>query len=227
DAPPDEGLEGTLARRDALRSRAGALYFPWIVAGGRALPPSGHIAGLYARTDEEAAFFAAPANRELVGATDLALRVASIERGQLYAAQVNDLRALPGRGIYVMGASSLAGANQGAWSSIAVCRLFITVGRWLARAMIDLPFSPNDVQLWVRVRRELSAYFWDLWRRGALRGATPEEAFYVKCDRETNGDDVRAAGLLVTEIGLAPAVPAEFIVARLVQRPGAVTALAE
>ncbi|MGZ4643239.1 MAG: hypothetical protein ACXVX8_14055, partial [Blastococcus sp.] len=141
----------------------------------------------------------------------------------LTAAGVNPLRALPGRGIRVWGARTLAGADEGEWGAVGVSRLFLSLTRWLAVNGAALAFEPNDLPLWIRVRRQLSERLWQMWRDGSLTGATPDAAFYVRCDAETNPVEVRDAGLVVTEIGLAPSVPAEFVVVRLVQQDGRTT----
>ena len=122
-----------------------------------------------------------------------------------------------------VGKGHLAGPGDPAWSPVGVCRLFLSLTRWLRSTGEGFVFEPDDVQTWVRVRRELSERLWRLWRQGTLAGATPEEAFYVTCDAETNPPAVRDAGLVVTEIGLAPSVPAEFVVVRLVQQDGRTT----
>lgn len=226
DALPGRTPAEVVGDRAAFDSRAGALYYPWIrVAGGRAVPPSGHIAGVYARNDREAGFFRAPANYELAGAYDLAPRFPAADQSLLHTGGVNALRAVPGRGIRVWGARTLAGPRNTEWAQVGVRRLFLTVGRWLEGAMAGLAFQPNSLATWVRVRRELGDYLWELWRQGGLAGDTPEAAFYVKCDAELNPEPVRRAGLLVVEIGLAPLAPAEFIVARIVQRDGQTIAL--
>jgi phage tail sheath protein FI len=104
-----------------------------------------------------------------------------------------------------------------------VRRLFLTAGRWVERMMADVAFEPNDFLLWARIERELRAYFSALFRQGALKGATEEEAFYVRCDAETNTPEVREAGIVVTEIGLAPALPDEFVVVQLIHSASGVT----
>lgn len=221
DALPERTPAEVAADRAGFDSRAGALYYPWIrLAGGRPCPPSGHIAGIYARVDREAGFYRAPANYAVEGAYDLAPRVAPADQGLLHFGGVNELRAIPGRGIRVWGARSLAGPRNAEWGQVGVCRLFLNVGRWIERSLTGLAFQPNGLSTWLRVRRELGDYLWELWRRGWLAGAVPEEAFYIKCDAETNPEEVRRAGMLVVEVGLAPLAPAEFIVARLVQRDG-------
>jgi phage tail sheath protein FI len=224
DAFPGATAADALAQRAELRSRSGALYFPWVrLTGGQVVPPSGHVAGMYAAVDAARGVGAAPANLELPGVLDLVPPPTPAEVDELSAAGVNPLRALPGRGIRVWGARSLAGPGQAEWTSVGVCRLFLSLARWLRTTGEGFVFEPDDVQTWVRVRRELSERLWRLWRQGTLAGATPEAAFYVKCDAETNPRVVRDAGLVVTEIGLAPSVPAEFVVVRLVQQDGRTT----
>ncbi|MEG3936003.1 phage tail sheath C-terminal domain-containing protein, partial [Microcoleus sp. T3_B1] len=102
------------------------------------------------------------------------------------------------------------------WQYINVRRLFLTVLRWIERNLEDVVFEPNDFKLWVRIERELTTYLESLLRKGALQGRTPQEAFYIKCDSETNPPEMRDIGTVVTEIGLAPTKPNEFIVVRLI-----------
>lgn len=221
DAFPDATTADVLAQREGLRSRFGALYFPWVrLADGAVVPPSGHVAGLYAGVDATRGTGASPANEELSGVLDLVPPPDPAQLDALSSAGVNPLRALPGRGIRVWGARTLAGPDEPEWAAVGVGRLFLAVARWLAAAGVALAFEPNDLRLWVRIRRELSERLWRLWRAGGLAGATADAAFYVKCDAETNPRAVREAGMVVTEIGLAPSVPAEFVVVRLVQQDG-------
>jgi hypothetical protein len=112
-----------------------------------------------------------------------------------------------------------------AWTYIPVRRLFLTAARWVERNLVEVTFEPNNTALWVRIERELGAYFEQLFHQGALRGATPEQAFYVKCNAETNSAADRDAGTVTTEIGLAPAVPNEFVVVTIVHQPGGVSVL--
>src|SRR5262245_40791419 len=234
DAPP---LAGT---SDLLRYRAqltvgqdepvnGAIYHPWIrIAQGQgtgSVPPCGHVAGVYARSDAQAGVFKAPANEEVLGALDLTVirdgKEVSIDidntvQDELNPEGVNCLRAFPGRGIRVWGARTLS--RDPDWRYVNVRRLFLTLRRWIDQNMTWATLEPNEPRLWVRIQRELTSYLSGLWRAGALAGVTPGEAFYVKCDLETNPDDRRAAGEVTTEIGLAPSVPAEFIVVRVIHR---------
>jgi phage tail sheath protein FI len=207
-------------QRAALPSdRDGAIYHPWlgvVSSDGQRLylPPSGHVAGVYARSDRQAGPLRAPANMAIDGVVDLWYSPGDDVIARLYGNGVNCLRALPGRGIRVWGARTLS--DDPAWLHVSARRVFLTVGRWLERFMADLAFEPNDVRLWVRIMRELTAYLDGLLRRGALMGSTADEAFFVKCDGETNPPEVIAAGLVVTVAGLALTAPAEFIFIRII-----------
>ena len=207
-------------QRANLNSQDGALYHPWLWAPGQDgtplyLPPCGHVAGVYARSDQQAGVHKAPANEVVDGVLDLRANLADDVLGRLYAEGVNCLRAVPGRGIRVWGARTLSG--EPSWQSVGARRVFLTMGRWLERFLAELTYEPNDVRLWVRIMRELTAYLDGLFQRGALKGRTPEEAFFVKCDSETNPPDATEAGMVVTDVGVALAAPAEFIVVRIIQ----------
>lgn len=237
DAPPDAEVKGLLKYRNELTMGqtepvTGALYYPWIRILGASpslpIPPCGHVAGIYARTDARAGVFKAPANEELLGALDLgvsdgqketAIAVNNQLQDELNPEGVNCLRAFPGRGIRVWGARTLS--REPEWRYVNVRRLFLTVRRWIEQNMAWATFEPNDPRLWVRVQRELTVYLTKLWRDGALAGLQPEQAFYVKCDVETNPPEQRELGEIVTEIGLAPGSPSEFIVVRITHRVGA------
>ncbi|MEW6211584.1 MAG: phage tail sheath subtilisin-like domain-containing protein [Acidobacteriota bacterium] len=196
-----------------------ALYYPWLLTiGGRAVPPCGHVAGIFARTDAKVGVFKAPANEEIFGALDLERQIDNTAQDQLNPEGVNCLRVFPGRGIRVWGARTLSRDSN--WRYVNVRRLFLTLRRWIDANMMWAAFEPNTVLLWARIQRELTTYLSKLFRDGALRGATEAEAFYVKCDAETNPPERRDAGEVATEIGLAPMSPAEFIVVRIIHRVG-------
>src|SRR5262245_59697673 len=186
--------------------------------GGCLVPPCGHVAGIVARSDARVGFFKAPANEEVFGVLDLETDIDNSIQDQLNPAGVNCLRAFRGRGIRVWGARTLS--RDPNWRYINVRRLFLTLRRWLDLNMAWATFEPNEPGLWVRIQRKLTTYLANLLRDGALQGATPEQAFYVKCDRETNPPEGREVGQVVTEIGLAPLAPAEFIVLRIIHRAG-------
>jgi phage tail sheath protein FI len=124
------------------------------------------------------------------------------------------VRAFPGRGIRIWGARTLT--TDAAWAQVSVRRLILTIGRWLERSSQSFAFEPNNFALWVRINRQVTAYLQGLFERGALKGTTATEAFFVKCDAETNPPDVRGAGKVVTEVSVAPVRPNEFITVRLV-----------
>jgi uncharacterized protein len=221
-------------QRAALTGEDGALYHPWLWVPGRDgppryVPPCGHLAGAYARSDQRAGAHKAPANEAVEGVLDLRDNLTGDAFGRLYAQGVNCLRALPGRGIRVWGARTLS--DDPAWRHVGARRVFLTLSRWVERFMTGLVHEPNDVRLWVRIMRELTAYLDGLFERGALKGRSPDEAFFVKCDGETNPPEVVDAGVLVTLVGLALAAPAEFVVARIIHgasgvsiQPGSATA---
>lgn len=201
----------------------GALYYPFIwvpslqdSSKAQLVPPSGHVAGVYARTDQARGVFVPPANEILENVQDLEGGGSSEgEMATLYAVGANPLRSFPTRGIRVWGARTLS--QEPAWQYVNVRRLFLTLTRWLTRFMADVVFEPNNVQLWARIARELTAYLDVLFRQGALKGRTAQEAFYVKCDEDTNPPESQRAGIVTAEIGLAVAVPSEYLTLRVIQ----------
>ncbi|MEH1795578.1 phage tail sheath family protein [Nostoc sp.] len=211
----------------------GVLYFPWLKNAqdphigspnqvkGRLVPPCGHIAGIISRSDRTRGVFKAPANEEIFDALDLEVTVDKTLQDVLNPLGINCLRAFPGRGIRILGARTLS--QDVNWRYINVRRLFLTLARWIDQNMLWATFEPNSPFLWVRIQRELNAYLEELWRAGALQGQIRDQAFYVKCDAETNPPESRETGEIVTEIGLAPSSPAEFIIVRIVHRVGAIT----
>jgi len=215
--------------QEGLTGTNGALYYPWVrVPDGPAatsgfIPPCGHVAGVYARSDQRVGVHKAPANEVLEGVLDLEVNLTDAQQGELNPMGVNCLRAFPGRGIRVWGARTLAAEDNAEWKYVNVRRLFLTAGRWIERAMASVVFESNDHKLWARIVRELTAYFNGLFQKGALKGRTAQEAFYVKCDAETNPREVREEGMVITEIGLAPTSPNEFVVVRIIHGAGGVT----
>ena len=219
-------LDGLPAPGDVARQAAaltgqdgayGALYHPWLVVAGpapRPVPPCGHVAGIVSRGDREVGVHKAPANQDLTDVLDVEVGLDAAQVGDLYAAGVNCIRALPGRGVRAWGARTLSGEPAG--RDLAARRVLVTIARWLELFMVGLVHEPHDVRLRVRVLREVGAYLEGLHRQGALRGRTAEEAFSVRCDEQTNPPASVEAGLLVTEIGVALGVAAEFVVVRVI-----------
>ena len=198
----------------------GAMYHPWVAvgsagAGTRLVPPCGHVAGAYSRGDQAVGVHKPPGGGVLEGPLDLQVGLEDDEIGTLTASGVNCLRSVPGRGIRVWGARTLS--DDPAWRDISVRRVIGTIVRWMRRFMTGLAMEPNDVRLWVRILREVTGYLDGLYRVGALRGASAQEAFFVKCDAETNTPQTIDRGLVITQIGVMPAVGAEVVVVRVVQ----------
>jgi phage tail sheath protein FI len=204
------------------QSNFGTLYFPWVivtdpVSGQRvSTPPSGHMAGIWARTDATRGVHKAPANEPALGVSGLVHRVSRGEQELLNPAGVNCIRYFPGEGIRVWGARTLA-AEASEWRYLNVRRLVNMIKESIADGTRWIVFEPNDYTLWRSIRRDIGAFLTNVWRDGALLGRTPQEAFFVKCDEETNPPDVRDAGQVVTIIGLAPVKPAEFVIFKLMQ----------
>lgn len=235
DAPPDLDPEGIRTYRnetanfDGGSGKYGALYYPWISIANPApsngqdriimVPPSGHIAGIYARVDAERGVHKAPANEAVRGALKLERRLIDSEQGILNPLGINCIREFPGRGILVWGARTLA-EESSEWRYINVRRLFNFVEESIYENTQWVVFEPNDMDTWERVKRTITEFLTRVWRSGALFGATPEQAFYVKCDAELNPPAVRDAGQLIVEVGIAPVKPAEFVIFRFKQLPG-------
>lgn len=204
-------------------SKYAALYYPWIKVAGpdgqpMPLPPSGHMAGIWARNDNTRGVHKAPANEVITGALEAVSGVTKGEQDTLNPIGVNCLRSFPGRGLRVWGARTLS--SDPAWRYINVRRLFNYVEKSIENGTQWVVFEPNDETLWAMVRRDVSAFLMGVWRDGALFGSTPDQAFFVKCDAEINPSDVRDRGQLFIDIGLSPVKPAEFVVFRLSQWAG-------
>lgn len=220
-APASEGG----ARPRTSEGGYGAVYFPWItardIAGSDviAVPPSGHVAGIYARSDATRGVHKAPANEVVRGALGVTYRVTQEEQGMLNPVGVNCIRFFTRDGIRVWGARTLADASS-EWRYINVRRLFNMIEESIGKSTRWVVFEPNDRSLWKAIRRDITAFLTMVWRDGALMGKTPEEAFFVKCDEETNTPDVIDAGRVVIVIGIAPVKPAEFVIFRISQSAG-------
>jgi phage tail sheath protein FI len=200
------------------------LYYPWIQVDDPLtnkpilIPPSGHMAGIWARNDNTRGVHKAPANEVVQGAVGLAYNVTKGEQDTLNPIGVNCMRAFPGRGIRVWGARTLS--SNPSWRYINVRRLFNYIEKSIERGTQWVVFEPNDLMLWARVRRDIGAFLSTVWSEGALFGAAPTEAFYVKCDKELNPPESRDLGRLIVEIGICPVKPAEFVIFRISQWAG-------
>jgi len=201
-----------------------AFYFPWIkvfnplINQDSRIPPSGHIAGVYAKTDIERGVFKAPANEVVVGARSLEFQITKREQDILNPRGVNCIRVFPARGIRVWGART--SSTNTLWKYINVRRYFLYVGESIDEGTQWVVFEPNDEKLWARVNQTITQFLVTEWRNGALMGTKPAEAFFVKVDRTTMTQSDIDNGRLIVIIGLAVVKPAEFVIFRLTQFQG-------
>lgn len=202
-----------------------ALYFPWlqvfdpISRQNIYVPPSGHMAGVYARVDAERGVFKAPANETVLGAVGLKYDISRSKQDKLNPQGINCIRSLNGN-IRVWGARTLGGDGNTEFKYINIRRLFNYLRESIDEGTQWAVFEPNAPDLWAKIRRNINAFLLITWQEGALFGNTPEQAFYVKCDEETNPPEIRDAGQVVTEIGVAVVKPAEFVIFKLSQSSG-------
>lgn len=205
-----------------------ALYWPWIrvlnpVDGHLIeIPPCGHVAGVWARTDATRGVAKAPANESVRGAVELATEIGDHDQDPLNRAGVNCIRGFPGRGIRTWGARTLAAESDPEWRYVSVRRLFNYLTASIARGTSWAVFEPNDEILWSQLRIAVENFLTGEWRNGNLFGSSPGEAFFVKCDDETNPPDLIEAGQVNIQVGVAPVEPAEFVIFQISQhRPAA------
>jgi uncharacterized protein len=222
DCPPGMSTRDVLKWR---RGRAGydskdaTLYYPWLEVAdpltGRPLlvPPSGHVAGVWCRTDAAQGVHRAPTDAVVEGVAGLGFDVADTDQDQLAEAGVNSIRAFPAKGIRVWGARTLSSDPE--WRYVPVRRILLYLEESIDRGTRWTVFEPNDERLWQRLREEVERFLHRHWRAGALAGETANDAYYVKCDAETNPPEIVEAGHVVCEIGIAPVKPREFALLRL------------
>lgn len=217
DIPQSKDIEWVRRWRRRTDSSYCAYYWPWLRATGmddkpRIVPPSGFLAGCYARRDLDGVHHA-PANLEIEGVQDIALRVTEDHIGLLNADAVNTFRIQ--RGVRPWGARTAS--SDPSWRYVPIRRLFIMLRRSLEAGFAWVTFEPNNHVTWEIVRRRVSEFLSGLYQRGMLAGGNLEEAFFVKCDAETNPPEQVDSGLLICDIGVAPVHPAEFIMISLTQ----------
>jgi phage tail sheath protein FI len=201
-----------------------AYYYPWIkiydpmINDQRLIPPTGHIAGIFARTDVERGVHKAPANEVVRGARDMQFPVTKGDQDILNPKGVNCIRDFrsDGRGIRLWGARTMS--SDGQWKYVNVRRLFLFVEESIDEGTQWVVFEPNDEPTWAKVRRSITNFLISVWRSGALMGTTQDEAFFVKCDRTTMTQDDIDNGRLICYIGIAPVKPAEFVIFRISQK---------
>ncbi len=221
-------------------SNYAAMYFPWVQVVDQTLvsvtgkpieewkptagaldfmPPSAHMAGIYARVDETRGVHKAPANEVVRGALALEYLVSQNEQKGLNPKGINVIRGFDGN-LKVWGARTLGGDDNGEFKYINVRRLFNFLRESIDEGTQFAVFEPNAPPLWQKIRRSVTAFLTNVWRDGALFGDTPEQAFFVKCDETTNPPEVRDMGQVVTVIGVAVVKPAEFVIFRISQWAG-------
>jgi len=226
DSPKDKSVDEIKKHReDHLASDKGvaALYYPWIETSVEKLedkgkvvlekmlvPPSGAVAGIYARSDSEKGVHKVPANEIVRGALSLEKNITKAEQDILNPLGINCIRAFKGRGIRVWGARTIS--TDPLWKYVNVRRLFLYLEESIDKSTQWVVFEPNNEQLWARVAQSVDNFLLTVWKSGALMGTTPEEAFFVKCDRTTMSENDIDNGKLVVRIGVAPTKPAEFVI---------------
>lgn len=220
DIPPSKDIEWVRRWRRRTDSSYCAYYWPWLKVTShddktRVVPPSGFLLGCYARRDLEGVHHA-PANMEIEGAQDVALRITEDHIGILNADAVNTFRLQ--RGVRAWGARTASSDPQ--WRYIPIRRLFIMLRRSIEAGFAWITFEPNNPTTWDRVRDRTIAFLSDLYSKGMLGGGNPAQAFFVKCDAETNPPDQIDSGVMVCDIGVAPVTPTEFIMISLTQTMG-------
>ncbi|MGH2449962.1 MAG: phage tail sheath family protein [Candidatus Limnocylindria bacterium] len=205
-----------------------ALYFPAVqiddpVGGLREVPPSGAVAGVIARTDEQRGVWKQPAGTDagLRGIRGLTAAVADADGERLNTAGINALRTFPGQGIRVWGGRTLASAAEPEWKYVSVRRLLLFIEESIDQGTRWAVFEPNDEPLWRAVRSSIESFLLELFRQGALQGQMPDDAYFVRCDRTTMTQEDIDDGRLVCLVGVAPRRPAEFVLLRFGHKAGA------
>ena len=226
-----EGIKSWLGGASTLRSRNAAVYFPRVDIPDplnayrlRATPPSGTVAGLYARTDTTRGVWKAPAGTEakLTNVQKLEYKLTDGENGVLNPLAINCLRVFPVYGPIAWGARTLNGADQLAdeYKYVPVRRLALFLEESLYRGTQWVVFEPNDEPLWSQIRLNIGAFLHDLFRQGAFQGQTPQDAYFVKCDKTTTTQNDINLGIVNIVVGFAPLKPAEFVVLQIQQIAG-------
>jgi phage tail sheath protein FI len=216
------GIGAVRAWRSRFDSKYAAFYYPWLrvvdplrsaISITRDLPPSGHVAGQYARNDFQFGVHKAPANSPMVWVQDVTIAIADEAHGLLNPIGVNAVRPLAGRGIRIFGARTVSSDPN--WRFVNVRRLLMMIEKAIDVATQWATFEPNDVSTRTKIHLALTSFLISLWQRGALMGDIAEEAFFVKCDEENNPPGERANGRMHATVGIAPSRPFEFVILRV------------
>jgi len=226
--PPDDSIPDIQAQRQQFDTKYAALYHPWLLVPDPfpvsttarldyPIPPSGHMVGVYARTDIDRGVHKAPANEVVRGIVGLQ-RVLNKEQHDVlnpYPVNINVIRDFRGdnRGIRVYGGRVITSDSD--WKYVNVRRLLIFIEASIDRGLQWVVFEPNAEPLWARVRRAISNFLTLVWRNGGLEGTKVEEAYFVKCDRTTMTQTDIDQGRLIALVGVAPVKPAEFVIVRI------------
>jgi phage tail sheath protein FI len=229
DTQPQQEVSGARDARSRIDSKYAALYYPWVTVANPAwrpgrddlrreidLPPSGFVAGVYARNDVQRGVHKAPANEVVRGAIRFETDVNFDEQGVLNPIGVNCLRFFPGRGNRVWGARTASSDPE--WKYVNVRRYFNYVERSIDVGTQWAVFEPNGEALWANVRQTIASFLYNEWRNGALLGTDPKQAYFVRCDRSTMTQNDLDNGRLVCLVGLAVVKPAEFVIFRIGQK---------
>ena len=219
---------GGVTGNDAINA---AFYFPWVIAADplqqnrpRAFPPSGFVAGVFARTDASRGVWKAPAGSDasLTGALGASTVLTNDENGVLNPLAINCIRNFPAYGTVVWGARTLQGNDErgSEWKYVPVRRTALFIEESLYRGTQWVVFEPNDEPLWAQIRLNVGAFMHNLFRQGAFQGTTPNDAYFVKCDKETTTQNDINLGIVNIVVGFAPLKPAEFVVIQLQQMAG-------
>ncbi len=215
----EQAVVPVATHRPPVQSSYAAYYHPWIEVPSLdrtsqlMVPPCGHIAGVYAKTDTERGVWKAPANEVLVGVTGLSQELNEADSETLNASGIDVIRKFAAQGIRVWGARTTSPDSE--WKYVNVRRLLIYLEQSIERGLQWVVFEPNDAALWMAVRNSIENFLVGFWRAGGLQGTKPEEAFFVKCDRDTITQDDIDNGRLICVIGVAPVKPAEFVIIRI------------
>ena len=216
------GIGAVRAWRSRFDSKYAAFYYPWLrvvdplrspMSLVREIPPSGHVAGQYAQNDSQFGVHKAPANAPLIWAEDVTVFVDDATYGILNGVGINAIRPLPGRGLRISGARTVSSDPD--WRYVNVRRLMMMIEKAIETALQWAVFEPNSTLTRAKLNLTLTSFLLSLWQRGALMGASAEDAFFVKCDDENNPLEERDQGRLVATIGVAPSRPFEFIILRV------------
>jgi len=223
DVPKEsKNVPDILTHKDLIDSQYAALYHPWLIVfdplskKNISAPPSGSVAGVYSRTDQQRGVHKAPANETVSGCVGLDCQYNAGEQSVLNPKGVNLIRAFQGQGIRIWGARTCS--SNALWKYVNVRRLFIYLEESIKANTNWVVFEPNSEVLWVRVRRTIENFLTDVWRNGALAGTTPDEAFFVDIGRTTMSQDDIDNGRLICVIGVASVKPAEFVIFRITQK---------